>query len=141
MSLSVRQENNGPYIVDDGTTLHAYTDAAAMRLFVETYHAIVATYPGVVFALADDATVVEWHRPGPRPDFAQARADYQAARDQEAADAAALRSRVRILAQSAVGVQIDALSAPQVRALIAVLLHKAGAIDASGGIRPLTEWG
>lgn len=138
--LSVSQHDTGPYIVDDGATLHTYTDAAAMRRFVETHHAIAATYPGVAFTLADDATVVEWHRPGPRPDFAQTLADYQAARDQDAAAAAALRTRVRQIAQGAVGVQIDQLTALQTRALLAVVLHKAGAIDKNGAIRPLNEW-
>lgn len=59
---------------------------------------------------------------------------------QDRADAVALRQRVRSIAQSAVGTQIDALTAAQVRALIAVMLHKAGAIDKSGAIRPLDEW-
>jgi len=63
-----------------------------------------------------------------------------AAQQQADSDALALRQRVRALAQSAVGIQIDQLTAVQVRALIAVLLQKAGAIDKSGAIRPLSEW-
>lgn len=59
---------------------------------------------------------------------------------QDVTDAAALRQRVITLAQSAVGIQIDQLTAVQVRALIAVLLHKAGAIDKSGAIRALDTW-
>lgn len=69
---------------------------------------------------------------------AKAARDAQAVQDK--ADAVALRTRVRALAQSSVGVQLDALTAPQVRALIAVLLHKQGAIDKSGAIRPLADW-
>lgn len=63
-----------------------------------------------------------------------------AKQQQDLLDAAALRTRVRTLAQSAVGVQIDQLSGAQVRALIAILLHKQSAIDKNGAIRPLTEW-
>lgn len=62
----------------------------------------------------------------------------QAQQDKD--DAAALRTRVRTLAQSAVGVQLDQLTALQVRALIAMLLHKQGAIDKNGAIRPLNDW-
>lgn len=62
------------------------------------------------------------------------------AAQQAAQDAAALRQRVLTLAQSAVGVQIDALTAPQVRALIAILLWQAGAIDRAGAVRPLGQW-
>jgi hypothetical protein len=64
--------------------------------------------------------------------------DAQAAQD--TADASALRTRVRTLAQSAVGIQFDQLSGAQVRALIAILLHKQGAIDKNGAIRPLADW-
>lgn len=73
-------------------------------------------------------------------EIAAARAERDAQAVQDKADATALRTRVRTLAQSAVGIQIDALSAPQVRALIAILLHKQGAIDKSGAIRPLADW-
>lgn len=52
----------------------------------------------------------------------------------------ALKSRIRTLAQSAVGVQIDALTNVQVRALVAILLWKAGAVDNTGTIRPLKDW-
>lgn len=140
MPISVRQDGNGPYIVDDGAALHTYTDPAAMRLFVETHHAISADYPGVLFTLADDATVLEWHRPGPRPDFAQVRVDYLAIQDRQGADASALRTRVRTLAQSAVGSSIDMLTAGQIKALVVFLLHKQGAIDSAGAVRPLNEW-
>lgn len=55
-------------------------------------------------------------------------------------EAQALRQRVITVANSAVGIQLDALNATQVRALLACLLHKAGAIDKAGAIRPLGEW-
>lgn len=105
---------------------------------------------GVVHVLYFDAHVVrsmlasEWLPPlpsDPTPaEVAAAIAAKAAAEQQTKADAAALRTRVRALAQSAVGVQLDQLSAPQVRALIAVLLHKQNAIDKTGAIRPLADW-
>lgn len=64
----------------------------------------------------------------------------EAARVQAAADTAALRQRVLGLAGSAVGIQIDALTAGQVRALVALLLWKAGALDRNGAVRPLADW-
>ncbi len=67
----------------------------------------------------------------------QARAENHLRRAQESL---ALRQRVRDLAQSAVGVRIDLLSAPQVRALQAVLLWQAGALDKDGVVQPLAEW-
>jgi hypothetical protein len=44
------------------------------------------------------------------------------------------------LAQSAVGVSIDALTAGQRNALIACMLYKAGGIDKDGVVRPLNTW-
>ena len=61
-------------------------------------------------------------------------------RAQALADAQALRQRVRTLAQSAVGVQFDQLTSAQLRALFAILLHKEGALDKTGAVRPLSEW-
>lgn len=73
-------------------------------------------------------------------EIAAARAARDAQAVQDKADATALRTRVLTLAQSAVGVQLDQLAVPQIRALIAILLHKQGAIDKSGAIRPLADW-
>lgn len=56
------------------------------------------------------------------------------------ADAAALRQRVRTVAQSAVGVQFDQLTAAQLRALLAILLWKQDALDSTGAVRPLADW-
>jgi hypothetical protein len=64
----------------------------------------------------------------------------EAQQQQDAADAQALRQKVLTLAQSAVGVPVDQLTAVQVRALIAVLLHKAGALDKTGAIKALDSW-
>ncbi len=65
---------------------------------------------------------------------------YNAAQTAIQQEATALRQQVLTLAQSAVGVSITALTAAQVRALVAILLWKAGAIKADGTVRPLAEW-
>ena len=51
-----------------------------------------------------------------------------------------LREAIKTTAQSAVGVTYDQLTAAQVRALAAILLYKAGALDTNGTVRPLSEW-
>lgn len=65
---------------------------------------------------------------------------YQAEQAQAATDAATLRALVVSLANSAVGIRIDALIAIQVRALAAILFWEAGAINPDGTIRPLAQW-
>ncbi len=62
-----------------------------------------------------------------------------AARQRVIIDAQALRQVITI-AQSAVGIRVDLLTAVQVRALIAVLLRKNGALDRTGTVRPLDTW-
>lgn len=64
----------------------------------------------------------------------------EAAEQQAGQEAAALRQQVIVLAQSAVGVRADLLTAPQVRALQAILLWQAGALDKAGAVRPLVDW-
>lgn len=66
---------------------------------------------------------------------AQAQATAQAQ-----SDAAQLRQRVLGLANSAVGIQVDNLTAAQVRALVVLLLWKNGAIDRTGAVRPPADW-
>lgn len=44
------------------------------------------------------------------------------------------------LAQSTVGVRVDELTANQTRALLALLLRRAGAVDAGLAVRPLRDW-
>jgi hypothetical protein len=51
-----------------------------------------------------------------------------------------LRNAVLTTAQSAVGVNLTALTANQVRSLLALMLYKAGGVDASGNVKPLTDW-
>jgi hypothetical protein len=76
----------------------------------------------------------------PAEDLTAAIAAHQAREVQQRADAAALRMRILTTAHSAVGQPIDTLTAVQVRALLVCLLHRAGAIDTSGVVRPLGEW-
>ena len=65
----------------------------------------------------------------------------EAARQQATADAAALRQQVLTIAQSTVGVPINQVSTvAQLRALMAILLWQAGALDRAGAVRPLAEW-
>lgn len=87
--------------------------------------------------------IAAWHlaEPQPTPAELQAASDaYDAAQAQADAAAAALRSQVVTVAQSAVGVVITSLTAAQVRALLAVLLWRAGALTDAGAIRPLAQW-
>ena len=55
-------------------------------------------------------------------------------------DAAALRQRVLQVAQSAVGVRADLLTAAQARALNIVRWWQDGALDAGLVVKPLAEW-
>ena len=55
-------------------------------------------------------------------------------------DRETLRSQVLTTAQTTVGLAIGSLTAVQVRSLLAILLHKEGALDKDGRIRPLGEW-
>jgi hypothetical protein len=64
----------------------------------------------------------------------------EAARQQALADAAALRQQVLTIAQSAVGVRADLLTAAQLRALFVVILWRDGAIDNALVVRPLAQW-
>lgn len=98
------------------------------------------------YVLVDDgdgAYISAWNLPEPQPTPEQVTAAivaYDAAQATAQTEANALRTRVVNLAQTAVGVQIDALTAGQVRALVAILLWKAGAIDSAGAIKPLGQW-
>jgi hypothetical protein len=64
----------------------------------------------------------------------------EAARVAARAAAAAKRQQILTIAQTAVGVRIDLLTAVQIRALFAVILWKEDAIDAGLLVRPLSEW-
>jgi hypothetical protein len=47
---------------------------------------------------------------------------------------------IKTVAQSAVGLPLTDLSAPQVKALLACLLYHAGGVKDDGTVRPLGEW-
>lgn len=49
-------------------------------------------------------------------------------------------ANIRSQAQSSVGVALQDLSSAQVRALLAALLYRSGAIHSDGTVRPLAEW-
>lgn len=101
---------------------------------------------GTDWTLQDDGAgpfIASWNRAEPQPNDAQidaAIAAAKAAAQQAETDAVALKQAVQNLAQSAVGVVIDQLTAAQRNALIACLLWKAGAIDKDMKIRPLAQW-
>ena len=141
MAISARNEQDGRITVipDEGPS-YTYTDGARARAFIETYQVLGAAFPGVAFILADDASILTWPGPNPRPDPVAMRAAYLAAQEQQAQDARTLRTRVLNLAQSAVGVQLDQLTAPQLRSLVALLLYREGALDGTGAVRPLADW-
>ncbi len=73
-------------------------------------------------------------------DIDAAVAAQEAARVQALADAAQIRQQVLNLAQSAVGIAINALTAVQVRALFAIVLWQEGALNKDGTVRPLADW-
>jgi hypothetical protein len=139
--LFVSQLDNGPYVVTNTAESHTFTDPAAMRAFVASYQALTTTFPLSTFTLNDDGSIATWNGPDAQPVSVLAVVTaWQAAQAQGTTDAAALRARVVSLAQSAVGVQVDQLTAVQIRALVALLLYKQGAIDKTGAVLPLAGW-
>jgi hypothetical protein len=98
------------------------------------------------YTIADDGSgprIIAWNLPQAQPTEAelQAASDaYDAAKAQADAAATTLRTQVVNVAQSAVGVVITNLTAAQVRALLAVLLWKNGALTDAGAVRPLGQW-
>lgn len=55
-------------------------------------------------------------------------------------DRNAARALVLQTAASAEGIRFDALTTAQLRALLAILLWREGALDAAGLVRKLTDW-
>ncbi|HEU5086865.1 MAG TPA: XkdW family protein [Roseiflexaceae bacterium] len=118
----------------------------------ELWKALTYLYPNarplVDYELTDNSDgrgprITAWRLPQAQPteaELAAASAAYDAAQTQRDADAQALRQKVLTVAQSAVGQTIDNLTTAQVRALVAVLLWKAGALDKTGAVKPLGGW-
>ncbi len=102
--------------------------------------------PSRDYLLQDDGLgpyIAAWHLADPQPDAAQLQAAsdaYDAQQAQQAADAAALRQKILTIAQSAVGIAVDQLTATQVRALFAVVLYHEGALNKDGIVQPLNTW-
>lgn len=90
------------------------------------------------------ADIGEWRSPDiPKPTEVQVYAEWDKYLTEKTASDSAdatLRNQVLTLAGSAVGVQIDQLTAAQVRALVAILLWKAGALTSTGAVKPLNQW-
>lgn len=118
-----------------------------MELWKALKHLYPNATPLVDYILRDNGDgnpyIAVWSLQDPQPtaeQIAAAIAAYDAARSAEQATATALRNQVRALANSAAGKAITDLTAGEVRALLAILLHKAGAIANNGAVRPLGEW-
>jgi hypothetical protein len=95
---------------------------------------------------ADDdySAIGEWRDPNTtKPTKAQLDAEW-AAYQQEQADAQTaatnLRNQIITIAQSAVGVRVDQLTAAQVRALNAIELWQKGALNNDLTVKPLAQW-
>lgn len=113
------------------------------------YDALKRLAPGVAFTLTQDGThdnvpyISAWPEDVPMPTQAEIDAmllTLEQERQAAQTEAQQLRQRVVNLAQSAVGIAVNDLTAPQVRALLALLLRKEGALDKTGTIRPLQDW-
>lgn len=127
-------------------------DVGATVMATELWKALTYLYPNarplVDYELTDNSDgrgpqITAWRLPGAQPTEAEldaASATYDAAQTQRDADAQALRQKVVTVARSAVGQTIDTLTAAQVRALVAVLLWKAGALTKDGAVKPLGSW-
>lgn len=112
----------------------------------ELAHALAFLAPGAgaeLIADGDAVYLVRWDSATPIPTAQQLRDAVvagQAAREQAVQDASALRQRVMTLAQTAVGIRVNDLTAGQVRALLALLLWRTGALDREGNVRALDQW-
>jgi hypothetical protein len=117
---------------------------------MELWKALAHLYPDAEplrdYAIVDEGAgpyIAVWSLPGEPPTQAELDAAivaYDAAAATRDADASRLRQRVRTLAGGAAGKLITNLTASEVRALVAVLLWKAGALTPDGAVRPLDEW-
>lgn len=94
---------------------------------------------------SERALVALMHYDSAEPVPTQAEVDAAAAtvpivRETERMAATQLRQRVLDLAASTVGERVDTLTPPQMRALFAVFLRDAGALNADGTVRPPEKW-
>jgi hypothetical protein len=118
---------------------------------MELWKALAQLYPDadprsdymIVQEAGGEPTIAAWNLPGPQPTSAQLAAAvtaYDAQHATQANEAATNKALVRATAEGAVGVKVDTLTLPQLRALVALWLHERGAIDATLKVKPLGEW-
>jgi hypothetical protein len=84
-----------------------------------------------------------WRDRRPIPTLSQLQAAWDAYQANEAAKKQArdrLKAEIGTLAQSAVGVRVDQLTAAQQRALVAVLLYNGGGLADDATVRALNDW-
>jgi len=117
-----------------------------MNIANAVQHLYPSADPRQDYRVQDDgsgAYIAAWNLPAAQPTQSQLQAasdSYDGQAAAATAAAAVLRQRIRTVAQSAIGVAADQLTATQLRSLVAVLLWKVGALDADGKIRPFAEW-
>lgn len=102
-------------------------------------HEINPTYS---YRFLDDGSY-EWRGTGDVPSdqtITDAWTAYNTAQTAAATSATAARTAAVNIAGSAVGVAIGSLTAAQVRALVACLLWKNGALNSDGTVKPLASW-
>ena len=110
--------------------------------------AIEETRPGALYRLnksvQPDQEIIEWRGPGDEPTQQELENAWQIYSEREAAEQAAsdkLKSNIVTIAQSAVGVALNDLTQGQTRALLAVMLWKAGGVAPDMTVKPLKDWG
>lgn len=85
----------------------------------------------------------EWRGPGTYPGdntVISAWNTYNTSQQQAVNDVATAKAKAINIAQSTVGTNITDLTATQIKALIACLLFKSGAIDKNGVVKSLDTW-
>ena len=110
--------------------------------------AIEEARPGARYRLnksvPPDQAIIEWRGPGDEPTQKELESALQIYSEQEAAEQAAsdqLKANIVTTARSAVGVILNDLSQAQTRALLAVILWKAGGVAPDMTVKPLKDWG
>lgn len=91
----------------------------------------------------DDEVRIAWQGAAPLPDETAIRTAILAIpqqQEEQTQRVIARRRRLQQLAQSAVGKDVATITPAEVRAMLALLLARFGALDASGAVRPLGEW-
>lgn len=90
-----------------------------------------------------DEQIVLWKLPQAQPteaEIAAAAAAYETAETQRQADASTLRQGILIQANAAVGVPYSNVTNAMLKALLWILLWRAGALNKDLTIKPLGEW-